>query len=123
MAKKKYGDNRPEADTPEYKVMRYSALSRDNFKCVLCDSNKNLEIHHIKKFSVAEHLRYAVSNVVTLCQNCHEMVTNREEQYEEEFQRIVAMKKIQKGNFKKENGVGRPKKKFRYFPPNPRLYL
>lgn len=120
MANKKYGDNRPEADTPAYKAMRYSALSRDSFKCVLCDSNKGLEIHHIKRFCDAEHLRYAVSNVVTLCQNCHELVTGREESYQEEFQRIVAMKKIQKGNFKKENGIG-PKRKFTYRPQNPRV--
>lgn len=55
----------------EYLKWRREILTRDKFKCVICGSNKDLEVHHIKKFSEFPELRLNIENGVTLCKKCH----------------------------------------------------
>lgn len=50
-------------------------LQRDKFKCVLCDSTKNLHLHHIDGRS--KLLTNDVRNCVMLCQNCHLNVVHK----------------------------------------------
>ena len=38
--------------------------SRDLMKCILCGSNKRLEVHHTREKALPE-------NLITLCYNCH----------------------------------------------------
>jgi 5-methylcytosine-specific restriction endonuclease McrA len=77
---------------PRWLACRYAAYKRDNFKCVLCSRNEGLNGHHIIRWVDAPKLRYLTSNVVTLCEDCHKSVTGHEHDYEEQFQRIIAMK-------------------------------
>jgi hypothetical protein len=120
-------ENRPEYNTPEYKQFRYSVFARDKWTCQLClTPGKEIEAHHVIKWSVAPHLRYTQSNGITLCSDCHNIVTGREEQYQEQFQRIIVQKKM---NSQMERG--RPKKSDafkkrieaarKWRPTNPRL--
>lgn len=98
--------NRPETETPEYKSWRFHIYSRDRFSCVLCNrSGQKLEAHHIIRWADAPELRYAPSNGVTLCENCHLTVTGREEEFVAKFKQIVADKRQNKGQVKRGLGI------------------
>ena len=66
---------------PKYKACRRAAKSRDKFKCVLCGSKRRLQVHHIKRWADYPELRYELSNLVTLCYQCHKKMWNKEEEY------------------------------------------
>lgn len=122
----KYVNSNRDLESPEYKIWRFSVLSRDGFKCVLCPSKKNLEAHHIKRWVDAPKLRFMQSNGVTLCQDCHTRVTNNEKTYEDQFTQYVLQKKItrtEKKFGKKNTKAAQNKAKIlsKYKPPNPRV--
>ena len=56
-------------DDPVYKDFRLRVLKRDKFKCKMpgCKNKKNLQVHHICKWSGASSLRYETSNGITSC--------------------------------------------------------
>lgn len=49
-------------------------LKRDRYTCQKCNDNSgnNLNVHHILDFSTYEHMRDIESNLITLCENCHQ---------------------------------------------------
>lgn len=55
------------------KRWRYDVMSRDEFMCKHCgdDRGGNLVAHHRKPWSTHPHLRFEVSNGITLCTACH----------------------------------------------------
>lgn len=53
-----------------YRMWRASVIRRDK-RCVICDSIKNRQAHHMEDASHNEDLRFKVSNGVTLCRGCH----------------------------------------------------
>lgn len=55
----------------EYKLWRKSILERDKYQCIWCGSTENLEVDHIKPFSLYPELRFAIDNGRTLCHECH----------------------------------------------------
>lgn len=59
----------------KHKKLRPQILLRDNYKCVLCQSVSNLEIHHIIPLSVK--LIDSPSNLVSLCTGCHRGLAHR----------------------------------------------
>lgn len=56
--------------TEHYQKWRKAALERDGC-CVLCGSESNLQVDHIKPASVYPELKYKLENSRTLCGNCH----------------------------------------------------
>lgn len=112
----KYNFNRPEANTPEYKAWRNAVFRRDNYACIMCGLSRNIQAHHIKRFADYPELRYVVSNGATICRDHHLQVTGREQQYEAEFNRLVAAKRARYG--KKFKG---PKIKWKPRNPNNRF--
>lgn len=112
-----YGLNRPEMQTPEYKQWRYSVMARDKFECQICHRKTQLEVHHVLKWANFPHLRYVQSNGISLCETCHDTVTGREEEYVQQFQQIIALKKIE---FKQRKESKQIKSgKFKYRPEDP----
>lgn len=83
-------------DDPVYKDWRLKVLKRDGFKCQMprCRNIKNLQVHHIKKWSSASILRYEVSNGITVCRSCHQEVNRNELYYESLFTEIVRRKNV-----------------------------
>ena len=70
-------------DDPAYKKFRKDVLKRDKFTCKMCKTKKKkVYVHHIRKWASASSLRYEVSNVITLCYDCHKEVTVKEHHYE-----------------------------------------
>lgn len=60
----------------KWKAVRRKVILRDKC-CVMCLSDKyvnakNLQVHHIIKRKDNEDLIYEMSNLVTLCRDCHE---------------------------------------------------
>lgn len=78
-------------DDPVYRDWRIKVFKRDKFKCQMpgCNSSKNLQAHHIMKWSTASALRYEVSNGITLCRNHHNEVNKKEIYYQSLFMEIV----------------------------------
>lgn len=120
--------DRPEYNSKEYKAWRWAVFSRDGFTCQHTGAKGvKLEAHHIKRWADAPHLRYVVSNGITLAKSVHEEITGREREFEERFTNIVEENtaKYYKKKSKKEktskpkNGVKKFRKKWK--PKNPRL--
>lgn len=82
--------------TEEYQTWRNKVLLRDNYQCQFtdkghkCCSKDSLEVHHIKRFNDANHLRTETFNGITLCAKHHRMIYAKENFYELLFLGIVA---------------------------------
>ena len=57
--------------TKEYKLWRLAVSTRDNYKCIWCESTIRLEADHIKPWKDYPELRFAIDNGRTLCHECH----------------------------------------------------
>lgn len=61
-----------------WKIKANKIKKRDNFKCVACKNENNLNVHHraylfIKKYqSFIEPWNYPDSILITLCKKCHD---------------------------------------------------
>lgn len=89
-------------NTEKYRQWRKDVMARDGHKCNYpgCSNTERLEVHHIKKFVNNKHLRTDIINGITLCEECHKKIQNREHRYELLFFKIVQsnMKKYEKKN-------------------------
>jgi 5-methylcytosine-specific restriction endonuclease McrA len=56
-------------ESGEYEALRLQVLRRDNWRCQLCGSMQNLEVHHqlFRSHSGAD----VEGNLITLCAKCH----------------------------------------------------
>lgn len=69
----------------EYRIWREAVMSRDAFTCQKCGdkahkgrgSRVDLHAHHIKPFADFPDLRFVVSNGLTVCRDCHEIIHGR----------------------------------------------
>ena len=57
--------------TKEYHLWRIACLERDNWQCQVCDSVKELNVHHIKQYKDYPSLRLDRDNGITVCESCH----------------------------------------------------
>jgi 5-methylcytosine-specific restriction endonuclease McrA len=82
-------------DDPVYKDWRLSVYKRDKFTCQMpgCKSKRQIQAHHIRKWSTASALRYDLDNGITLCRQCHDSIRESEEYYEALFIDIIRSKK------------------------------
>ena len=75
MNKNKYKNKKKELDrlrrSKEYTLLRNAVLERDKYECIWCGDKNNLEIDHIKSFTIFPELRFAIDNCRTLCKSCH----------------------------------------------------
>lgn len=49
----------------------WEALQKREWKCAVCGSTDELEVHHKKRFKDQPWLDYRASNLVILCKRCH----------------------------------------------------
>ncbi len=81
---KHYARNRKDKEEQRFynskawKVTRQVVASRDNYLCMLCLSNKEIEsyytVHHIVELKEDYDKRIDIDNLICLCQSCHEHV-------------------------------------------------
>lgn len=81
-------------DDLEYRKWRKNVRKRDRYRCQMpgCGDKKNLQVHHIVKWSLAPSLRFNVENGITLCKCCHKEITGFEGYYEKLFSEIARTK-------------------------------
>ena len=73
--------------------LRKATLMRDNLKCQECGKNKlKLEAHHItpKRLNGCD----SISNLITLCKECHDKIGGIEEQFIEKFYKKIEGRNI-----------------------------
>ena len=58
--------------TPAWRSLSDQAKARDHYRCVLCGSPDELEVHHKTYKRVG---REDLDDLVTLCHRCHGIVT------------------------------------------------
>lgn len=58
-------------DSKAYSTWRHHCLERDKYKCVLCDSGEQLNVHHILRWIDNPIYRLKKFNGATLCAVCH----------------------------------------------------
>ena len=62
--------------SPVWQKKRLEIMKRDKFKCKKCgDENQTLNVHHKKYINGAKPWEYENSELITLCQDCHSIVT------------------------------------------------
>lgn len=49
-------------------------MKRDGFKCQLCGSKYNLNVHHMKYEKDKKAWEYSTAVLITLCKDCHKKV-------------------------------------------------
>ena len=76
---------------PEYRVWRKAVIERDKGVCRRCHATSNLHVHHIYRFNDKPHLRWDVGNGITLCKDCHKMVTGNELYWEDNFFDMISL--------------------------------
>lgn len=76
---------------PGYKDAVYAARKRDRNRCQMpgCTARRNIECHHILKYSRYHSLRTVSSNLICLCKKHHKAVTGKESRYITLFIKIV----------------------------------
>lgn len=58
--------------------MRLEIMQRDKFACCHCrDTEKTLNVHHLAYTKGAAPWEYEQSNLITLCEDCHELAELR----------------------------------------------
>lgn len=66
------GDYKVYLNSDHWKKIRASALRRDEYKCQMCGTAKNLEVHHVRYDSLGTDEE--INDVITLCDDCHTKV-------------------------------------------------
>lgn len=58
--------------TPYWKLISSLIRRRFEFKCVMCDSNKDLQIHHKNyEYHGFEHTKHGLNSLTCVCKDCH----------------------------------------------------
>lgn len=75
--------------TVKYRNWRMSVFRRDDFRCAMCSTNKDICVHHILPFADYPKLRTKLDNGVTLCQYHHRLIRGQEYIYVHYFKRYL----------------------------------
>lgn len=57
-----------------YQQWRKEVFKRDNYKCLICGSAKDIKAHHMKPYSKFKGYRLITGNGITLCASCHDLL-------------------------------------------------
>ena len=72
-----YGHSSKYGKTSAWQVIRLAVFHRDGFRCVQCGRAGRLECDHVKPVREGG-ARFDLSNLQTLCRDCHFRKTGRE---------------------------------------------
>lgn len=58
--------------TPYWRIISYEIKRRNKFKCLMCDSKENLNVHHKNyDYHGFEHTIDGIKSLVCVCKSCH----------------------------------------------------
>lgn len=66
-------------NTAQWRALRRAVMDRDGHKCVRCGCQSGLSVHHVRPPKGDVGLFYDAGNCVTLCADCHAVITGREQ--------------------------------------------
>ena len=72
-------ENDYQRNSLQYSKWKRDCMKRDNYKCVKCNSENDLCVHHIIPWRICkddDELRYDINNGITLCYPCHKKIHN-----------------------------------------------
>jgi 5S rRNA maturation endonuclease (ribonuclease M5) len=81
--------------TAKYKQWKSNVIFRDGFKCIICDAEEDLEIHHLDSMHLDISKTFDVKNGITLCKKHHNSTINGS------FHNLFGTHKISKLHFEK----------------------
>jgi len=82
---------------PRWQKKRLEILNRDNFKCSIesCgETTKTLHVHHLDYLSDTEPWDYPNEYLMTICESCHQHITEVRHIYEDRLRRAMRLKLI-----------------------------
>ncbi len=80
---------------PQYKKWRQQVKALDKHTCQWpgCNMKKQLQVHHIKRWTDFPGLRFHPNNGITLCKTHHNFIKNNEDSYAETFFKIISSRR------------------------------
>lgn len=57
-----------------WKELSLRVMKRDGYKCMLCGSKHNLNVHHMEYEKGKKAWEYSTAVLITLCKDCHQKV-------------------------------------------------
>jgi 5-methylcytosine-specific restriction endonuclease McrA len=69
MAQNRTSKGRLRLDPASYRRVWERVLTRDGWRCQICGSSSNLQVHHIMRRSSLGNDEE--ENLITLCESCH----------------------------------------------------
>lgn len=57
--------------SPEWRMLRKTALKRDSYRCLRCGYIGNLQVHHINYVGIYENFNFSVDQLESICYDCH----------------------------------------------------
>jgi 5-methylcytosine-specific restriction endonuclease McrA len=77
MSRLRQREPRLKLDLEQYRLLRQSVLQRDGWRCQLCGSLRDLQVHHRKfRSRLGDD---SAQNLITLCVDCHQAKHDRRE--------------------------------------------
>ena len=70
LYRKNENKNYIKRDVPEWLIEQVKENA--NYKCEICESNNDLQVHHIQPYSLHPQLGSDLSELICLCKNCHD---------------------------------------------------
>ena len=58
-------------NTIEWKIKSHEIKKRDGYKCQICGTRQNLNVHHVQYEPDLLAWQYPSNYYITLCENCH----------------------------------------------------
>jgi hypothetical protein len=92
----------------EYRIWRIKVIRRDK-RCIICNSIKHREAHHLYCASYYPEYRFDIDKAVTLCRHCHSLYHNkfvgsyRKKCNKESFDRFMKIVNYLKDLYEKDN--------------------
>lgn len=93
----------------KHNIWSKQVRERDHFRCVVCNTGREITAHHLMSYANYPDERYILSNGVSLCRRCHQnwfhniygRGNNTKEQFEEFVKIYQTIKKIILDKYKK----------------------
>jgi len=83
------GDYSEKLKDPRWQKLRLRVMERDQFTCQICyDVESTLNVHHRNYVHGFDPWDYHMSDLVTLCEDCHESEGLNRKEYSEEFNKV-----------------------------------
>lgn len=78
---------------PNWQKKRLEILNRDKFTCQKCgDKETTLHVHHIKYYKNRKVWDYKNSDLITLCSDCHELISYHNDMRSVDFKKALIIK-------------------------------